>query len=275
MSSQTVDYLQQLQIKAADLGLDLLQGIIVFLAFLAVALVARKAIRAAIGRLSTQGHVDHIVAQLAYAVTVAVGAIVALSATGRVNVAALVTSLGLAGFAVGFAVKDVLGNFLAGVLILVQRPFTIGDEIALTGAEGRVESIRVRDTLIRTGEGSLLYVPNGIVFNSIVANKSASDVRLVTCRFSCDYQADIGEVRDISSSRLAGNKSILKSPAPQVLLTDPTDNGLAFLIKFWIDPSESSAEAQKSAVLEGIIGELRQRGILARPTSEATGEESP
>lgn len=274
MLSQSIDYLRQMQITGADLSLDVLRGTIVFLAFFLVALVIRKAIRAAIGRMSTQGHVDHIIAQLAYAATLTIGAVVALSATGRVNVATLVASLGLAGFAVGFAVKDVLSNFLAGVLILVQRPFTVGDEIALSGVEGRVESIRVRDTLIKTAEGSLLYIPNNIVFNSIVANKTAFSVRLVAGRFKCDYQADIGKLLETCSRLMSEIPGVLKAPAPQVFLAALAEDGLEFQLKFWIDPRESSTDSARSSVLRAINEELRSRNIRFLNTSEAFDEKS-
>ncbi|MDP1808044.1 MAG: mechanosensitive ion channel family protein [Actinomycetota bacterium] len=243
------------------LGSHVLLGLLVFLVFLLIALAVRKAIRAAIARMSTQGQVDHIVAQLAYVAVLAIGAVAALSAGFGVNVTALVASLGLAGFAIGFAVKDVLSNSLAGVLILVQRPFTIGDEVALAGAEGRVAAVRVRDTLIKTGEGTLVYVPNSIIFNSIVTNKSAYGVRLVTCRFKCAGAADTGNIINICSSLLNDRAEILKSPPPQVLLNELSGDGLGFQVKFWIEPQKSSADVVRSTVLLLINDALLKKGL--------------
>jgi len=235
-------------------------SLLVFLIFLLLALAVRKIVKSAVARMSTQGHVDHIVAQLSYISVLAIGAVVALSFSG-LNIGALVTSLGLAGFAVGFAVKDILGNFLAGILILIQRPFTVGDNIALAGVEGRVESVRVRDTLVKTGDGTLVYIPNSIVFNGILTNKSAFDIKPVTIRWRCNRAAAPGIVIKKCLRLLQDSPNVLKDPKPQVFLEELAEDGFGYSAKFSIDSSVASAEAARSEALRTINSELSKEGI--------------
>lgn len=268
MVAISTDYLKDWQTQSVRLGSNVLQGLLVFLVFLLIALAFRKIIKEAVARMSTQGHVDHIVAQLVYVAILAIGAVAALSAGFNIDVTALFASLGLAGFAIGFAIKDVLGNFLAGVLILVQRPFTIGDDIALAGAEGRVESVRVRDTLIKTKEGTLVYVPNNIIFNSIVTNKTALGVRLITCGFKCAGAIDTGDVINICMDILKGQTEVLQSPPPQAFLDELSTDGSGFQVKFWIGAKNSSADAIRSTVLQQIEAALTKKGIRPADVDE-------
>lgn len=235
-------------------------SLLVFLIFLLLALAVRKTVKSAVARMSTQGHVDHIVAQLTYIGVLAVGAVVALSFSG-LNIGALVTSLGLAGFAVGFAIKDILGNFLAGILILIQRPFTLGDEISLAGVEGRVESVRVRDTLVKTGDGTLVYIPNSIVFNGILTNKSAFDIKPVTLRWRCHRAAEPGVVIEKCLRLLQDSPSVLKDPKPQVFLDELVEDGFGYSAKLFIDSSGISVEAARSEALSAINSELSKEGF--------------
>jgi hypothetical protein len=86
------------------------------------------------------------------------------------NVTALVTGLGLTGFALGFALKDVLSNLLSGIMLLLYRPFQIGDEIRMGEYEGRIETIRMRDTLVRAPDGRLIVIPNTKLITEVVVN---------------------------------------------------------------------------------------------------------
>lgn len=266
------DYLRHFETQGLQLGSHLLSGLLVFLVFVLIARTVRRLIEAAVARLSTEGHVDHIVAQLAYVAILVIGVVAALRAFG-LNVTALVASLGLAGFAVGFAVKDILSNALAGVLILVQRPFTVGDEIALSGAEGRVVNVRVQVTLIKTAEGTLIYVPNSIIYNNIVNNKSSYGIRLITVRFKCAPDADPGGVIDICTSAFNDLTEILKSPRPQALLTELSEHGPDFQVKFWVDRRKSNCDAVRSTFLKSINAALLERDF--RLVSETDVADTP
>jgi hypothetical protein len=88
------------------------------------------------------------------------------------NVSALVTGLGLTGFALGFALKDVLSNLLSGIMLLLYRPFNIGDHIRMGEYEGTIETIRMRDTLVRAADGRLIVIPNTKLITEVVVNNT-------------------------------------------------------------------------------------------------------
>lgn len=149
-----------------------ISGVFIFIIFWLIAV----AVRALIRRFSRSSdaarrNVLRLVQQLCYLGILLVGLVTALGTMG-VNVAALVTSLGLAGFALGFALKDALSNLISGVLLLLYRPFTIGDEIIVSGFEGKVISIDLRYTTLQL-EQRVVYIPNSKLFTESVVFKEA------------------------------------------------------------------------------------------------------
>lgn len=233
-------------------------ALIIFAFFYLVAKVIQRLVSVAMSRTSTAGHVDFVVGRLSYFAVLIFGTVAALSVI--VNVTALVTSIGLAGFALGFGLKDVLSNSLSGILILIQRPFTIGDQIEVGGIEGQVEDVRVRDTVILTNEGKLAYVPNSKIFTDIITNVSANKKRLVTCPFSVDYSAELPVVREIALKSLTNVDGALAKPEPSFVVTNMEEKTAAEL-RFWIDIGKTSVSAAKSSVYLGIKTALDEAGI--------------
>jgi len=140
---------------------SLITGLIIFIVFWLLAILLRALIRRFTrGRDAARQNVLRLLQQLVYVGLLVIGLVTALGTIG-VNVAALVTSLGLAGFALGFALKDALSNLISGVLLLLYRPFTIGDEIIVTGFEGKVIAIDLRYTTLHlSGASSLSLTAN-------------------------------------------------------------------------------------------------------------------
>lgn len=112
-----------------------------------------------------------LLSRLYYYGVLVFGFITALGTAG-LNVGALVAGLGLTGFALGFALKDVLSNFVSGIMLLAYRPFHIGDVIEMGEFLGRIETIRIRDTLVRTSDGRLIIIPNTKLITEVVVNHS-------------------------------------------------------------------------------------------------------
>ena len=134
------------------------RGVLVFLVFLLVAWVGRRIIALAAPRVRADTGAVLLLSRVYYYGILIFGIITALGAAG-LNVTALVTGLGLTGFALGFALKDVLSNLLSGIMLLLYRPFNIGDHIRMGEYEGTIETIRMRDTLVRAAFGRLFINP--------------------------------------------------------------------------------------------------------------------
>ncbi|HZH90668.1 MAG TPA: mechanosensitive ion channel domain-containing protein [Pyrinomonadaceae bacterium] len=147
------------------------RGVLVFLVFWIVAAVGRRVIALAAPRVRADTGVVLLLSRVYYYGILIFGTITALGATGM-NVSALVTGLGLTGFALGFALKDVLSNLLSGIMLLLYRPFNIGDQIRMGEYEGRIETIRMRDTLVRAHDGRLIVIPNTKLITEVVVNNT-------------------------------------------------------------------------------------------------------
>jgi small-conductance mechanosensitive channel len=147
------------------------RGVLVFLVFWAVAVAGRRVIALAAPRVRADTGVVLLLSRVYYYSILIFGTITALGASGM-NVSALVTGLGLTGFALGFALKDVLSNLLSGIMLLLYRPFNIGDQIRMGEYEGIIETIRMRDTLVRALDGRLIVIPNTKLITEVVVNST-------------------------------------------------------------------------------------------------------
>jgi small-conductance mechanosensitive channel len=147
------------------------RGMLVFLVFWIVAGVGRRVIALAAPRVRADTGVVLLLSRIYYYGILIFGTITALGAAGM-NVSALVTGLGLTGFALGFALKDVLSNLLSGIMLLLYRPFNIGDQIRMGEYEGTIETIRMRDTLVRAHDGRLIVIPNTKLITEVVVNNT-------------------------------------------------------------------------------------------------------
>jgi small-conductance mechanosensitive channel len=147
------------------------EGVLVFVVFWLAALIGRRLIAVAAPRVRADTSVVLLLSRLYYYGVLIFGAITALGTAG-LNVSALVAGLGLTGFALGFALKDVLSNFVSGVMLLAYRPFHIGDVIEMGEFAGTIESVRIRDTLVRGEDGRLIIIPNTKLVTEVVINHS-------------------------------------------------------------------------------------------------------
>ncbi len=160
--------------------------------FWLIASGVRSLLRAVFARIIDDRTVESFVKQGAYYAVWAIGLIVAADALGFLP-QMVVTGLGLTGLALGFALKDIVSNFVSGLLILALRPFALGDQIGVGETEGSAERIELRATQIRTYDGRLVLVPNAELFTSRVTNNTASPVRRAVVSLYLGYDADIAD----------------------------------------------------------------------------------
>jgi small conductance mechanosensitive channel len=226
-----------------------------------VSRLVHRIVRAVMARTSTEGHVDLIVAKSAGAATFLVGLLVALGVMG-VQVAALVTSLGLVGLSLGFALRDVLANSMAGVLLLLQRPFTVGDSITVAGIQGTVRDIRVRDTLLEAPDGRRVFVPNSTVFSQPITNASAVRMRRLEVRVPVAVTADLGLAMAVVKSALAGVSGVCDDPAPAAEYGSVRVATAVLIAHAWVDTAETGFGSVQNAATLAVTSALRQEGLL-------------
>lgn len=237
-----------------------LAALLVLLLFWGLATAVRALMRKLVSRLANDLTVENLVRQVSYYAVWLLGIIVAASAFG-LEPGTLATGLGLTSLALGFALKDILSNFVSGLLILTLRPFQLGDQIIIGETEGSVERIELRATQIRTYDGRRVLVPNAETFTSRVTNNTAAPVRrgkvVCTLGYEIDIEATSALMRD-AAQRTVG---VLATPEVSVRLIDLGQSHLVFDVQFWCDSRRSDFVATASEVRKSLVGALRAAGV--------------
>ena len=157
---------------------SLLTGLIVLVIFWTIAAIGARVIAYTAPRVKADTGAVLLLSRAYYYTVLSFGLITALSTTG-LNVSALITGLGLTGFALGFALKDVLSNLLSGIMLLLYRPFHLGDNITMGQYTGTIQMIRMRDTILRDDEGRIIVIPNSKLITEVVVNNSTATKPIV------------------------------------------------------------------------------------------------
>jgi small conductance mechanosensitive channel len=247
--------------QLVDQVANLVAAVVFLVLTVLVARAVRKGVVKALRRTSTEPHVELLVAKLAYFAVAIVGVVIALS-LGGVNLGVLVGSLGLATVALGFALQDVVSNLAAGVVLLLEHPFTRGDYIATNGAEGTVEDIRVRATQLRSPDGQRVLVPNKLLFTNVVANSSTVRWRSRgEVVLELPYGQDAAKAKEVLLAAAKGVDGVSADPAPRLLTEDLGENAVSLRLWFWVDPRTADLVRVRSAVLEATEAALRDASL--------------
>ncbi|MBN2018008.1 MAG: mechanosensitive ion channel [Candidatus Cloacimonetes bacterium] len=163
-----------------------------------------------------------------------------ISVASMVGIAttSFVAILGAATFAVGLALQGSLSNFAGGVLILLLKPFKVSDTIEAQGFVGKVHEIQIFNTLIKTFDNKMIYIPNGSLSNGNITNYSQEPIRRVDMTFGISYGDDIKKAKDILKTLVENDSRILKDPAPLIAVSNLGDSSVDFAVKVWCDTAE-------------------------------------
>ncbi len=175
--------------------------------------------------------------------------IVILSRLG-IETTSLVAVLGAAGLAIGLALQGSLSNFAAGVLIIVFRPFRVGDLVEVGGATGTVQDIQIFTTVLHTVDNLRVVVPNDLITKGKITNYSANDIRRIDLTVGVAYTQDLEQVRQILTDILVKDPRILTTPTPGVMVAELSKNSMQFALRAWSKTSDY--EAVRGSVLERI-----------------------
>jgi len=238
----------------------LVAAVVAIVLTVVVARLVRSMVERALRRGRAERHVVVVVATLAYYAAFALGLLVSLS-LGGVNLGVLVGSLGLATVALGFALQDIVSNFTAGIVLLLEHPFTEGDHVAIAEAEGEVEEIRVRATRLRAPDGQLVIVPNKLLFTQVLTNASASMRRRVEVPLEVPYGQDLTRARELLLAAAAEVEGVGDDPAPRLLTQDLAQGARNLRLVFWVDSRSDDPVRVRSELLDIAERRLRDAGI--------------
>jgi small conductance mechanosensitive channel len=204
--------------------------------------------------------VENLIKQVAYYAVWILGFIVALDAFGF-DPQTVATGLGLTSLALGFALKDILSNFISGILILVLRPFELGDQIIVGDTEGNVERIELRATQIRTYDGRVVLVPNAEVFTSRITNNTAAPIRRSSVTLFLGYDSDLPRAMMVMEEAAQSASGVLTEPEVSIRIRELAQDDIIVEVRFWTDSRRSDFVATTSTVRASIVAALKNAGI--------------
>ena len=188
------------------------------------------------------------------------GSIVALGVLG-LNFATLVGTLGLTSVAIGFSLRDILSNYFSGIILLVSRPFRVGDQIIIQDFEGTVTYIQLRATTLITYDGRTILIPNLQVFTTIIINNTAAELRRSSLMIGIDYDVDIASVKETIQQAAMGVDSIVAQPPVEILVRELATNEVKLEVRFWVSSQRLSFLESTSQVAQSIKEAMKASGI--------------
>ena len=230
----------EVQMVGVDFGIKLIAAIAIFFIGRMVARFVTKGI----GKVMQSRDVDKIlesfVSNLVYWALMMFVIIAAINQIG-VQTTSLIAIIGAAGLAVGLALQGSLANFAAGVLIVMFRPYRVGDFVEAAGVAGSVVQVQLLTTILKTGDNKQIVVPNGQIMGGIITNFSANETRRVDLVIGISYDDDIDKARSTIQDLVDTDDRILKDPACLIAVSELADSSVNFVVRPWVKTADYSA----------------------------------
>jgi len=238
---------------------NLLTALLILIGSLYLARVLSRIFRRVLERREAPEGVTHLLAQLTYGAIVVFGVITAMQRF--FDVTAFLAGLGILGFTVGFALQDVMKNFAAGIILLIQQPFHIDEYIGVTGFDGQVLEIDLRATEMRAIDGRIVSIPNADVLADPIINYTRASRRRIELPVGVGYATDTETARKVVLDALEKVPGYMAEPAPLLGFSNFGDSALQLDTYFWIDTSMTNPIAAKDAAFTLIKNALDKEGI--------------
>ncbi len=238
--------------------LNLVLAIVVYYIGKAITGVITRIIRRMLERAKVDGILVRFVSNIVYYVLLAVVAMAALDRLG-VETTSLTAVLAAGSFAVGMALQGSLGNFAAGVMLIVFRPFKMGDFVEAGGTAGVVEEISIFHTILRTPDNRRVIVPNSTVTGGTITNNSHNPTRRIDLVIGCGYGDDLLAVKSFLNDVIEEEPRILDDPEPTVAVSELGESSVNFIVRPWVQSSDYAAV--KYDLIERIKLGFDQRGF--------------
>jgi len=217
---------------------------------------------------SANAFLNNVIARTVHGVALLVGILIALDLLGATTlVGAVLGSAGVVGVVVGFAFRDIAENYLAGLLLSLNRSFEPGDVVAIGTREGTVTGLNLRVTELTTYDGEYLRLPNALVFKEVLVNYSRNPTRRFTFALPVALCSDLEQARRVGIEAIAQTPGVLAEPKPTALI--PQVSGSAVQIDFygWVDQRESNRQAVRTDALRRVKAALEAAGLETAPAS--------
>lgn len=249
---------------------NIILGLVLFTISCLVAVYAKKVIVGFYRRRGRHENLGLVMGRLAQALIILVNLLIALSVVlPSFNAKDLIQVLGISGVAIGFAFRDILQNFLAGILILLAEPFRVGEEIEVGNFSGVVQEIQTRATLLRTWDGFLVVIPNSCIYTEKLTVLNAYDARRTTLDIRIGLREDLGEARRLIVEAVKGVEGVLNDPGPSAVCDAVGEASVTVRARWWTDSKRADDVGVKDRVIAAVKERLLEGGIdIAYPTRQ-------
>jgi small conductance mechanosensitive channel len=249
---------EEFQMVGLDFGIRLIAAIAIFFIGRIVVHFVTKGIRKVMESQEVDKILQTFVSNLVYWALMIFVVIAAINQVG-IQTTSLIAIMGAAGLAIGLAMQGSLANFAAGVLIVMFRPYRVGDFVEAAGIAGSVLQVGILTTVLKTGDNKQIIVPNAQIMGSIITNYSANDTRRVDLVIGIGYDDDIDKARDTLQALVDADDRILKDPSCLIAVSELADSSVNFVVRPWVKSVDYSAV--KFALTEAIKKRFDKEGI--------------
>ena len=218
-------------------GLPILWAILILIASYILAGIANRSVRTSLQRAKVDETLARFFGKMARYSVLILGVVVAMGRLG-IEVATFAAILAAAGFAIGMALSGTLGHFASGVMLLIFRPFKVGDAINVAGVTGKVYEIELFTTAIDTFDNRRIIVPNGSIYGSTIENITHHGKRRVDVNVGVSYSADIDKTREVLNAAALSVEGILSDPAHAVVLGDLGGSSVNWTVRVWCNTAD-------------------------------------
>jgi len=226
-----------LQTDGLAFGIDLAIALVIFFVGRIVISIIVRGMSKAMQKNEVEKTLETFVCNL---VRMALLIVVVIAAIGQLGIqtTSFIAIFGAAGLAVGLALQGSLSNFASGVLIVLFRPYKVGDFVEAAGIAGSVEQVQILTTILKTGDNKQVIVPNSQIMDSIITNYSANDTRRVDLVVGVSYDDDLDKVRKTLEEIIAADERVLADPAVKIAVSELADSSVNFIVRPWCATSD-------------------------------------
>ncbi|QAB15702.1 mechanosensitive ion channel family protein [Hydrogenovibrio thermophilus] len=237
MDFSSIDLKSLWETYGIEWGTNIVLALIIFI----VGRWASKLISGIVQRLLKRGKMDdmliNFIMSILNAVLLLFIIIASLSQLG-IDTTSLVALIGAAGLAIGLALKDSLQNFASGVMLILFKPFKVGNFVEAAGTSGVVESVGIFSSTFRTGDNREVIIPNGNIYKGTITNYSARETRRVDMVFGIGYDDDIKQAKQILTDLIESDERVLQDPAPTIAVSELADSSINFVVRPWVQSGD-------------------------------------
>ncbi len=228
---------QQLQVVGLEFGLKLIVAILIFMVGRTIARMLSNGLRKIMKAKEVDQILESFIGSLVYWALLTFVIIAAINHVG-IQTTSLIAIMGAAGLAVGLALQGSLSNFAAGVLIVLFRPYRVGDFVEAAGVSGAVVQVQILTTVLKTPDNKQVIVPNSEIMSSIITNYSANDTRRVDLTVGVSYDDDLDKVRETLNEIIAAEERVLSEPECVIAVSALGDSSVNFVVRPWVKTSD-------------------------------------